>query len=232
MLDSLNPFSDPMFKKQLLEKEGKLNQNPDNYEVLEPEEVADLKNIITSAPKLPKQAKNLILDASAISKSNSQAKVLQVESDLNTILSNYNKEYGLDLHLDLGNLSKSLVAVSDPRNRRILQLYLSNFYGSLKSVLVLHLMQRLMILIDDVLSPEKMLKNPEFTSQDQVILIEKILDFAERLSAMKSEFEIVGADLELAKIAEQAKEEGLDTQENKEAVDAFMALLMKNRNNL
>lgn len=89
-----------------------------------------------------------------------------------------------------------------------------------------------MILIDDVLSPEKMLKNPEFTSQDQVILIEKILDFAERLSAMKSEFEIVGADLELAKIAEQAKEEGLDTQENKEAVDAFMALLMKNRNNL
>ena len=71
-MEAINPFADPEFKKQILAKEKKnASIVPDNeYEVVEEDTDTkmDMKSLISGAPTLPKTAKNLILDASAIAK--------------------------------------------------------------------------------------------------------------------------------------------------------------------
>ena len=111
MIGTVNPFSDPEFKKQILGKEGRTDSNnSDNYEILQPEEdvSVDLKNIISGAPKIPKQAKNIILDASAIASNKKEQKALELTYKLNEVFTSYNKEYNIDLHVDFGSLSNTL----------------------------------------------------------------------------------------------------------------------------
>ena len=63
MITSTNPFNDPEIKKQLLQDEG-IVETPDIEEV-ETEVTSELQEMISSAPMLPKSAKNIILDSSS-----------------------------------------------------------------------------------------------------------------------------------------------------------------------
>lgn len=223
-MESINPFADPEFKKTLMEKEG-LSSGPDDViEELEPEE---LKTIIQGAPVIPKAAKNMILDASAMSKGVQEQKVREMESSLNQVLSNYNKEFGLDLHLNLADLSKSLVLVSDDKNRRILELYLSKIYKSIKPILYLHLIQKLSLTIDYVLDPQRLFGNEGLSSADYFIVIEKLIQYIDQLSQLRDEIEISGDSLELKKIAEEDTGIDLSNEESQRTVEEFMRLFRK-----
>ena len=140
MINSTNPFNDPEIKKQLLQDEG-IVETPDIEEV-ETEVTSELQEMISSAPMLPKSAKNIILDSSAINKNLKEAKSQEFNAALNTIISKYNEEYGTDLSIDFSNISKTLVSVSDPETRRTLELYVSEVFKSIKPVLLLHLLNR------------------------------------------------------------------------------------------
>lgn len=223
-MESINPFADPEFKKTLMEKEG-LSSGPDDViEELEPEE---LKTIIQGAPVIPKAAKNMILDASAMSKGVQERKVKEMESSLNQVLSNYNKEFGLDLHLNLADLSKSLVLVSDDKNRRILELYLSKIYKSIKPILYLHLIQKLSLTIDYVLDPQRLFGNEGLSSADYFIVVEKLIQYIDQLSQLRDEIEISGDSLELKKIAEEDTGVDLSDAESQRTVEEFMQLFRK-----
>lgn len=223
-MESINPFADPEFKKTLMEKEG-LSSGPDDViEELEPEE---LKTIIQGAPVIPKAAKNMILDASAMSKGVQEKKVKEMESSLNQVLSNYNKEFGLDLHLNLADLSKSLVLVSDDKNRRILELYLSKIYKSIKPILYLHLIQKLSLTIDYVLDPQRLFGNEGLSSADYFIVVEKLIQYIDQLSQLRGEIEISGDSLELKKIAEEDTGVDLSDAESQRTVEEFMRLFRK-----
>lgn len=224
-MESINPFADPEFKKTLMEKEG-LSSGSDNdvIEELEPEE---LKTIISGAPVIPKAAKNMILDASAMSKGVQERKVKEMESSLNQVLSNYNKEFGLDLHLNLADLSKSLVLVSDDKNRRILELYLSKIYKSIKPILYLHLIQKLSLTIDYVLDPQRLFGNEGLSSADYFIVVEKLIQYIDQLSQLRGEIEISGDSLELKKIAEEDEGIDLSDSESQRTVEEFMRLFRK-----
>ena len=207
-----------------MEKEG-LSSGPDDViEELEPEE---LKTIIQGAPVIPKAAKNMILDASAMSKGVQERKVKEMESSLNQVLSNYNKEFGLDLHLNLADLSKSLVLVSDDKNRRILELYLSKIYKSIKPILYLHLIQKLSLTIDYVLDPQRLFGNEGLSSADYFIVVEKLIQYIDQLSQLRGEIEISGDSLELKKIAEEDTGVDLSDAENQRTVEEFMQLFRK-----
>ena len=222
-MESINPFADPEFKKTLMEKEG-LSNTQDVIEELEPEE---LKTIIQGAPVIPKAAKNMILDASAMSKGVQEQKVREMENSLNQVLSNYNKEFGLDLHLNLADLSKSLVLVSDDKNRRILELYLSKIYKSIKPILYLHLIQKLSLTIDYVLDPQRLFGNEGLSSADYFIVIEKLIQYIDQLSQLRDEIEISGDSLELKKIAEEDTGIDLRNEESQRTVEEFMRLFRK-----
>lgn len=224
-MESINPFADPEFKKTLMEKEGlSSGSNNDVIEELEPEE---LKTIIQGAPVIPKAAKNMILDASAMSKGVQEQKVREMENSLNQVLSNYNKEFGLDLHLNLADLSKSLVLVSDDKNRRILELYLSKIYKSIKPILYLHLIQKLSLTIDYVLDPQRLFGNEGLSSADYFIVVEKLIQYIDQLSQLRGEIEISGDSLELKKIAEEDTGIDLSDAESQRTVEEFMKLFRK-----
>lgn len=223
-MESINPFADPEFKKTLMEKEGLSSGPNDVIEELEPEE---LKTIIQGAPVIPKAAKNMILDASAMSKGVQEQKVREMENSLNQVLSNYNKEFGLDLHLNLADLSKSLVLVSDDKNRRILELYLSKIYKSIKPILYLHLIQKLSLTIDYVLDPQRLFGNEGLSSADYFIVVEKLIQYIDQLSQLRGEIEISGDSLELKKIAEEDTGIDLSDNESQKTVEEFMRLFRK-----
>jgi hypothetical protein len=224
-MESINPFADPEFKKTLMEKEGLSSEsNNDAIEELEPEE---LKTIIQGAPVIPKAAKNMILDASAMSKGVQEQKVREMENSLNQVLSNYNKEFGLDLHLNLTDLSKSLVLVSDDKNRRILELYLSKIYRSIKPILYLHLIQKLSLTIDYVLDPQRLFGNEGLSSADYFIVVEKLIQYIDQLSQLRGEIEISGDSLELKKIAEEDEGIDLSDSDSQRTVEEFMRLFRK-----
>jgi hypothetical protein len=105
-MEAMNPFNSKEFKEKILAKEGK-QEASDDYELFDDiiEEKSDLKNIIVGAPSIPKKAAtNMILDASAIAKNEKEKKAAEMELALNDIFTSYNKQYGIQLNLDLHSL--------------------------------------------------------------------------------------------------------------------------------
>lgn len=222
-MDAINPFTDPEFKRQLLGNESR--GSGEDYEILEVEEKDNLKSIISGAPRLPRTAKNMILDASAIAKNEREQKALELTNSLNQVFSQMNREYGLDLNISLTNLSETLVAISNPKARRTFELYLSELYKSTRPILLLHMIQKLYLVIDYALDPNRLMgTGSELSLPDLFICIEKIMSYINELNSMRGDIEIAGSQLELKKLAEENSDISLDNPESKEAIDKFMKL--------
>jgi hypothetical protein len=229
MIEAVNPFTDPEFKKQILGDKG---PNSADYETIDDiTESESLKSIISGAPVIPNEKKfsNLILDASAIAKNEKEAKAQEVSMALNTVFTNYNKKYGLNLNINLNSLSQTLVNVSDDKSRRVLELYLSKTFKSFKSIMILHLLSRLSLALDYITDPQRMFSS-EFTLADIFLATNQILGFIDQLTDLKKEIEITGDDLELQKIAEQDSSVDLDSDESKATIQSFMDLFNKEHN--
>lgn len=229
MIGTVNPFSDPEFKKQILGKEGRADSGPDDYEILQPEEStsADLKNIIGSAPKIPKQAKNIILDASAIASNKKEQKALELTHKLNEVFSSYNKEYNIDLHVDFGSLSNTLVNVADPKSRHILELYVSEVFQSIRPILILNMISKLCLIVDHALDLKNVMDSSQMSIQDTFIVIEKIMQYIDQLESLRDSVVIKGSDLELRKISEEVGNSELQSEESKQVVADFMKLFQR-----
>lgn len=229
-MNAVNPFSDPEFKKQLLEKEGKAaTSSGDDYEILQPEEdiSKDLRGIIAGAPKIPKQVSNIIMDASAIASNQKEQKALELTNKLNQVFTRYNKEYGIDLHVDFSSLSNTLVNVADPKSRHILELYVSEVFQSIRPILILNMISKLCLCIDYILDPVRLFDSSQFTLQDSFIAVEKIMQFIDQLEQMKDSIVVKGSDLELKKIAEETGNQELASPEAQKTVQEFLKLFQK-----
>ncbi len=220
-LKSVNPFDDPSFKKEIMASEGVVS-------VVDEED--ELKSIISSAPKIPTSAKNMILDATALAKNNKEQKAQEMTRALSQVFTDYNKEYGLDLEVDFSNLSKTLVNCADPNTRRTLELYTSELFKSIKPLLLIHLINKLSIAVDYVLQPEIMMSE-QFSAADVFLMVEKLMQFIQNLDDILKQASIPDSDKLLQKLAEEHHDQGLDSPESKEAIDSFMKLF-KNDNGL
>lgn len=229
MIES-NPFNSPEFRKQLLEKEGiDIDNNSNDIELIESEEDDgggfDIKSMIKSAPQMPKSAKNLITDASVLAKNQKEAKALELKNSLNTVFTQYNEKYGTDLNIDFDNLSNTLVNVSSPEKRRILELYVSEVFRSIRPVLLLHVLQRLTIALDYALDPTRLLDTNQFSAADSVILVEKLIQFIGEIEDMIKEIEIPDSDKILRKLADEKNDVNFNDPENKQVITDFLNML-------
>lgn len=223
-----NPFNDPEFKKQILGKEGKVGDDSADYEILQDEDVSNsLKNIISNRPTLPKSARNVILDASAIASNQKEEKALELTQKLNEVFTRYNKTYNTDLHVDFSSLSNTLVNVSDPKSRHILELFVSEVFQSIKPILILNMIQKLCLAIDYILDPKRLFDSSQMTTQDVFIAVSKIMEYIEFLEEMRKSVVIPGSALELKKIAEESETEELNSPESKKVIDDFMKLFQQ-----
>lgn len=223
-MESFNPFANDEIKDLILSKEGKKGKaDQDQYEILGAD-TGDIKSIIAGQPLIPKTASNLILDASAIAKNEKEQKALEIRQSINDVMTSYNEKYGLNLEIDLNNLSRTLVNVADDKNRRVLELFLSKYFKSMRAILCLHLMSRLTLAIDYITAPERLFSG-DLSTADIFIVVEKLISYIDQLQELKKTMEISGEDVELKKIAEESlADNNLDTEESREVIDEFMKL--------
>lgn len=221
-----NPFNDdPALKEMILSKEGKSGQE-DSFELIEEDnpDSTDLKPY-----EIPKAVKNIILDASALAKNEKEAKAMEMSLALNDIFTRYNREFKTDLQVDFDNLSRTLVNVSDPKRRRILELYVSEVFKSIRPIMILHMISRLTLALDYVLDPTRMFDSNNLSVADLFTVIEKLLGYIESLNEMASEVSITGSDLELARLASEKELGNIDSDEVREVSRSFFSLLKKEK---
>lgn len=228
MIQSTNPFNDPEIKKQLLESEGivEADQIEDSHENVS----LDIQEMLKSAPMLPGSAKNIILDSSVIVKNSKDQKSQEFNLALNSIISKYNETYGTDISIDFSSISNSMVSVSDPDKRRVLELYVSEVFKSIKPLLLLHLLNRLVLCIDYVLDPKRMLDQNSLSLPDLFLVIEKLISYANGIQDLINESTISDSDSILKKLADDKNDASINSEENKEMVEEFMKLFKKENN--
>ena len=200
--DILNPFSDPEFRDMLLKKEG-IKDNT-GYDVLIPEDVApenEMKSIISNAPSIPgsKGIKRVIHDASSLAKHEREERSQQMSMALNNLFSQYNEKYGLEVNICFDDISKSIVALADPKSRRELELYVSNTFEGFKSLIYIKLMSSMSVVIDHMLDPSRLMSS-DFSSADYFLIVEKLMSYIETLERLKSSIVVAGADVELGQL--------------------------------
>ena len=110
--------------------------------------------------------KTIIKDAGALLKDNQEAKSQQMNLALSDVMTKYNKEYGLDLHVDFNSLSKTLVACADTKKQKILQLYVSKIFRGIRPLILLNMISKLTLSLDVLLSPDKLLNPNELSLTD------------------------------------------------------------------
>ncbi len=218
-----NPFGSDDLRNKILAKEGRLDidsQSQDND---------DLMGIISSAPVIPNSAKNVILDSKAMAIANRKEKEGEIAVAITDMLTDLNEQYDLDLDgININNFTQTLANVIDPKKREILELYVSEISKSIKPVLYLHILQRLMLVMDNVLSPEVLFSN-EFSAPDKVLLLEKIVAMAGELSDALEEMKVENSDAVLKKIAETKNDENLESPESKKIIEEFMSMFKKDK---
>lgn len=207
-------FGSDEFKKQVLQSEGIPESD---YEV-----------VLDSTPSFPGSTgvKNIIRDASVLESSGSLAKAESINLGLSEIITDYNRKYGTSLEIDFSDISRTLVSVSDPKKTRVLELYLSNVFQSIRPVIYLHMLSKLAMMVDYVLDPQR-LTDGTLTYADQFVCIEKILTYIQTIESLKDEILIAGADLELQKLGESGEPGSELSHEDQETVDEFMRMFRK-----
>jgi hypothetical protein len=184
--------------------------------------------MLASAPQLPKSAKNVILDSTAILKKDKEAKAKEFNLALNSIITNYNEKYGTNISLDLDSISNSMVAVSDPDQRKVLELYVSEVFKSIKPLLLMHILGRLVICIDYVLDPKRLLDgNNGLSLPDMFLVIEKLISYSASIDELVKDTSTPDSDAILQKLADEKNDSSINSPESKEAVENFMRLFKK-----
>lgn len=229
MINSVNPFSgDDDLRKQILSREGRLDSGSNNIDFQDQEtQTQDLRSIITAAPKVPKSVSKVIQDASSLAATKRDEKSQELTVALSSMMTDLNKQYGLSLDgIDLNNFSHTLANITDPRKRRVLELYLSEISQSIRPVLYLHILQRLMLVIDQVLRPENLLSN-EWSSADKVLLIEKLIQEAQAVGDLVDSIKIEDSDKILEKLSAEENQSDLNSDENREIIQQFIEAFKK-----
>lgn len=226
MLKSVNPFDNEDIKQQILKKEGRLEI--EEADVIEDESTPEsLKKMITAAPTLPKSAKNIIMDANSMALAEKEQKSEEITQAIEQVFTKYNEEYGLDLSMDIRNLSQAVIDVGDPKKRQILELYLSETFKSIKPILLLNLIQKLMLIIDYTMRPEYLLDPNQFTSADVLLIVDKLISYINDLNSLMNDVTIKDSDKLLKKISEEQGDTDMESEESKNMVRNFMDLFKK-----
>jgi hypothetical protein len=238
-----NPFASPDFKREVLKKKGLYKENgsqdsTDDYEVLEPEDpigkepgrMITPSQQIKKSSKLPKDITTILNDATSLSIKDKTSKSKEINSALNKVFTEYNESYGLNLKLDLDNLANSLTLISDEKNKRILELYISETFGRVKSLIYLKLFNGLIMLTEHLMDPKTLLSNDELTMADKFVAVEKIIQYCDQLDKLQSGIVITGASTELAKLGEGGDSTDPNKLMNNPEVKNILESILKSSN--
>lgn len=224
---SVNPFSDPSIKKQILEDSG-VSVDP-NIEIEEPVDFSDFQNIIDTTPVIPGKAdkalKTIIHDASLVVKNSNEERANAMSQALSDVMSQYNEKYGLSLNYDFRNVANTIVLCSSEKNTKVLELYVSRICKTIRPILILGMISKLSLALETLLAPENLLDKSQLSLTDLFIATDSILGYISKLEEIMSSITIQNEDLELKRLAEES---GMEyKEEDQELVEKFMSIFKK-----
>lgn len=227
---NINPFDSPEVKSQILKSSGYTVPEDIDYQDLGEEDKPDLsefQGILSSVPSIPMAGtvKTLIKDTGALLKESQEAKAEGLNLALSDVMTRYNQEFGLDLHIDFGSLSRTLVACSDTKQQECLQLYVSKIFRSVRPLILLNMISKLTLALDVILAPENLLNKSELSLTDLFLSVDMILGYIQKLEDMKDSILIDQEDLNLKRIAQESGMEYSDSDE--QLVADFISLFKK-----
>lgn len=241
-LSTVNPFSDPDFKRKILKKEGLSTGNSSegthDYEILEPiDNTTDSGTILNpvdiinnNKSRIPKDVDTIIYDASSITARDKVAKTKEISNSLSTIFTDFNEKYGLDLKVDFNSAARTIVNLRDEKSLRTLELYISRTFRGVKSYIYLRMLQSLCVLADDIMDTKKLISDDSATFSEKYLIFEKIVQIMTQVEAMKDSININGDETELKRISEQSEKTGSDKAllDEKNVSDFMKQMLSEN----
>jgi hypothetical protein len=221
-------FNDEDLKRIIKQKESLLNPKiPSMDDVVKNDKPEDDGVVYTEAEEVPynkKDSKSIIIGNADILRSKDPELVKKSMETFKGLFTDLNAKYGFDIQMDFTSFVENLNVIIDPRNKRVVELYMSETFDRFKVLINLKLIQAVTTLAEKILDPAELLS--ESTSYtDKFIMLEKLFNFMKQLTELAKEIKIQSADLELGKISSENTQ--LDDTTNPE-VSEFLRTLAKN----
>lgn len=117
------------------------------------------------------------------------------------LFNDLNTKYGLDVHLDFNSFSNSLEFIIQPKNKRALELYLSEAYGRVRVLLYGQYLNAIVLLSSQILNPDYLLSE-SMSYEGKLAIVRELYSFMKDMNQIYKEVEVENAELKIEKLAE------------------------------
>jgi len=164
---------------------------------------------------------NIIHDAtSAIKNTNKSDIAEKTNRAFEELVNKFNEKYKLDIKIDFTNFSTMLLDIVDSKNKKVYELYLSEFASRFRVVAQIKFMQAIAILSEQILDPNWLLSTST-TFEAKFIMVEKLFSFMTSIEMFYSEVNIKSSELELERINDLKEKVNLNNPKLDEFLDSL-----------
>lgn len=128
----------------------------------------------------------------------------QVSGAIGALFQDLNKRYGFDIAWDPYSFSENLRAIITSTNQKALDLYISEGYSKVRSILYQQFLSAITVLSSKVLDPAYLMSN-SLSFEDQMTTIEKLFGLLEQMNAIYDQVHVenIGEKLEHLKTEDE-----------------------------
>lgn len=148
----------------------------------------------------------------------------QVSDMFTKLFDDLNQKYGLDVKFDYNSLTNSMNYIIEPKNKRALELYLSEAYGRFRVALYTQYLQAIAMLSAQILNPEYILSD-SMTYDAKLEVVSKLYTFMQTMNDIYEQVNVPDTDMKLEKISEDGINDAFNL--NTPEIRDYMELLSK-----
>lgn len=128
----------------------------------------------------------------------------QVSEMFQNLFNDLNEKYGLEVKIDSNSFSKSLEYIIQPKNKKALELYLSEAYGRVRVVLYTRYLNAITLLSEQILNPQYLLSE-SMSYESKLIIVKQLYEFMNSLNEIYEKVNVSDVDLKLGKLSEEVE---------------------------
>lgn len=190
------------------------------------EDITDEERILETSTftGLPPSAFQAVKDAQDHLKANEEDK-RKVSEMFGNLFTDLNQKYGLNVRFDLDSFSNSLTYIIEPRNKRAMELYLSEAYGRFRVILYQQYLQAIALLSSQILNPSYILSD-SMTYADKLEIMKQLYEFMNTMNDIYEKVNIPDTELKLEKLSDDINDHSYNIDDPK-ALE-FLSTLFNN----
>lgn len=149
---------------------------------------------------LPNSEGKLLADLEASLEGENSEELIKANDEMfNELVSKMNDKYGLSIEADFTSFKSTMGFMSDPDNKIIVELYLSETYGRFRVAIYYKMMQAIALLSEQVLDP-KFLLSSAIDIEGKFDMMERLFGFMNSVEEVWEKLEIKASDKKLSRM--------------------------------